>query len=488
MNPLTRFSRFIRSSVLNPLTTRQHFSTSTRDSPFDHYVTGRDFYPYDRLPANRDEVLRDALQAWRDNPLARRAVELPTEYIIGAGLTVECPEHEPTNAFLQKWWNHPENHMTTRVYELSDELTRSGELFIPLSTDYAGMTYIRAIPAANVLEIITNPWDTEQEWEMHERLGYDSPWLAEESNGMFGRAWPIHRPEHDTPDEYGIFPRSIIHYAVNRAVGGIHGESDIAPVTRWLVRYAAWLEDRVRLNRFRNLFLFFVKGKYRDAAERTTRQETLNANPPTSGSIMVGDESETWEVLSPKLESHEAGEDGLAIKKMVAAGTGNPLHFFAEPESSTRTTAESAGGPTFRRYEQRQRFFISFLQELATIAVRRRAMFDHHVSPRAEIIIKAGDITGRDNAALANSANAIYAVFSALRDRGLIDDPEVLRMVYRFSGESVNITQMLERGKAAPPPKTPEKSPGKSTSVDTFKAEGAKIDPETGDIVNVRSG
>ncbi len=76
---------------------------------------------------------------------------------------------------------------------------------------------------------------------------------------------------------------------------------------------------------------------------------------------------ETWSVIQPNLASQEAGEDGLAIKRMIAAGAGLPLHFLAEPESATRTTAESAGGPTFRHFEQRQRHFLWMLSDLARI-------------------------------------------------------------------------------------------------------------------------
>ena len=50
----------------------------------------------------------------------------------------------------------------------------------------------------------------------------------------------------------------MLHYAINRPVGAQWGESDLAPVLRWLSRYAAWLEDRARLNRFRNSFPYVV--------------------------------------------------------------------------------------------------------------------------------------------------------------------------------------------------------------------------------------
>jgi hypothetical protein len=246
------------------------------------------------------------------------------------------------------------------------------------------------------------------------------------------------------------------------------------------VRYAAWLEDRARLNRYRNTFIFWVKARFGSQAERLARQAELNANPPNPGSILVTDETEEWAVMSPKLESHEAGEDGLAIKKMIAAGSANPLHFLAEPESATRTTAESAGGPTFRHYEQRQLFFKWMLHDLVTVVVRRRKMVDRMVSTDAELIVTGTDISARDNAALATAASVIVAAMTTMRDRGLIDDAELLRIVYRFAGEVVDLEELLERGKKAPPPKLPPTPPERGGGHEASRTpDQVKIDPDT---------
>ena len=186
------------------------------------------------------------------------------------------------------------------------------------------------------------------------------------------------------PSDDGAWPTVALHYAINRPVAAAWGESDLAPLLRWLSRYSAWLEDRARLNRFRQIFMYVVRGLFGSKAERLARQNELNANPPNPGSILVTDAAtESWGVLHPQLDSFEAGEDGLALKKMLAAGSGNPLHFLAEPESSTRTTAEAAGGPTFRHYEQRQNFFMWMVGDRGPGGVvRRRARVDPAVRPR----------------------------------------------------------------------------------------------------------
>lgn len=468
-------------------------------------------YPRDRYDYDRETVLADALEAWRINPLARRIVELISQYVVGGGITVES-DHEATHDFIQDWWTHRLNNMPVRMYEWCEELSRSGELFILISTDPSGMSYMRAVPAADIQEIETAVNDLEQEIRIVEKpnlIGQgdrgsraDGRPPLQGSTMLEGRSWPVYNEMDEKRLENGSFDTVMVHYAVNRPVGAKHGESDLAPLLRWLVRYASWLEDRARLNRYRNTFIFWVKAKFASAEDRLRRQAELNANPPNPGSLLVSDDTETWSVLNPMLQSHEAATDGLALKKMIAAGAGVPLHFIAEPEGATRTTAESAGGPTFRHYQQRQNYFIWMIEDLAKIAIKRRKMVDRSVSTEEIIKINGSDISARDNASLATAASTIINAYYTLRAQGLIDDAELLRIAYKFSGELIDVEEMLKRGKVAgkllPPP---DASPGvgapgsggvgqppgndPTKNLPGIKMKPIEIDPITGEPVGL---
>lgn len=467
--------RFLSRIIAKEVEERVQAATRVLDDSRD-LLYASSAYPRDRRSSDRDEVLRDALEAWRVNPLARRIVSMMTQYVVGGGITVES-RHKGTNKFLAEWWDHPLNKMTTRIYEWCDELTRSGDLFVLVSTDQAGMSYVRAIPAADIQDIETAENDLEQELYIIEKPTSDlSNPARDRSMGLLeGRRWTAYNPALDAPGADGKLAAVMLHYAINRPVGAKFGESDLAPVLRWLARYAAWLEDRARLNRYRNTFVFWVKARFTNNAERLERQAELNRNPPNPGAILVTDESETWDVLSPKLESQDAAEDGLSLKKMVAVGAGLPMHFLAEPESATRTTAEASGGPTFRHLQQRQEYFLWLLKDLAQVVVRRRRFYDRRVNPDVEIQVNGTDISVRDNAALATAASTAISAFSALRDRGLIDDAELLRLAYRFAGEAADIADLLMRGAQAPPTGQPDSPEG--------QPEGITIDPVTGNPV-----
>ena len=379
--------------------------------------------PRDRQAYDRLQTMLDSFDAWRYNPLARRIIELTTQYAAGGGLHFSC-SNEGTRRFLDQFWTHRLNKMNLKINQFCDELSLSGNLFLLLSTDAAGMSYVRVVPATDVAEISSRENDVEQELSF----------LLKTQGLSAETSVPAYRPEMDEPGNEG-FRDVMLHFAVNRPSGSQWGEGDLTPVLKWLARYSSWLEDRVRLNRFRNAFVYVVKAHFSSENERNARQLQLTANPPAPGSILVTDESEEWSVLAPRLEALDASSDGLAIKKMIAAGVGLPLHFLAEPESSTKTTAEAAGSPTYRRFGERQRFLCAMVEELLRVVVRRRSLVDFSVDREEPIRVEGGDVSARDNRELAEAGDRIQTVAAGLLDRGAIDQNEYLRLVYRFMGE-----------------------------------------------------
>jgi hypothetical protein len=512
----TFLSRLTGRLFGSEITRRAQLAVAALDDSRDAIISGQSQLERDRFTADREEILRDALLAWRTNPLAKRIVALTTQYVIGDGFLV-ASRHQATHEFINKWWNHRLNRMDVRAGEWCDELTRSGNLIVLLSTDAAGMSYVRALPATQVQTIITRPNDVEQPLAIVEKMqwgaslvatgvgvqglplmnagatpymGVDptygvvstgaadpmgSPGQPNDGTGQPGRGpwtWPAYDEATDCQNPDGSFPTVALHYAINRPVAAAWGESDLAPLLRWLARYSNWLEDRARLNKYRQAFMYVVTGSFQSKADRLQRQNELNSNPPTPGSILVKDVGETWEILAPTLSAHEANEDGLALKKIIAAGSANPLHFLAEPEGSNKTTADAAGGPTFRHYEQRQNYFMWLLSDVMEVVANRRAMVDGTVDPEQEITLTGTDISARDNASLAQAAGLMVTALTNLRDRQVIDDAELLRMMYKFSGEDIEVEAMLARGKKAGVPLWPAGAPGTAPTTAGGEAAG----------------
>ena len=370
----------------------------------------------DRLNYDRRKILSDAITAWRSNPIGRRIIEITTEFVIGDGFSFSAPKN--VEKILRDFWRHPLNNLDEQLPEWADEAWRTGDLFLLVSVDPGGMAYVRALQSESINVIETTGNDYRQE-TFYKRDGMDeSPWPAYNPN------------QHQSA--------FLLHFPLSRAVGANFGESDLAPVMLWIKLYRQWLEDRAQLNYFRQMFSFVLQRPFANPAEKESyKRDFIAKMPKKSGGLMMLDPKETLSVLNPNLASFEAEADGLALKRMIAAGVGIPLHYLAEPESSTRTTAEAAGTPTFKRFKRRQQYLANAVQTLlqTVIAVRRRSIPNLPINPQIDILTP--DITERDNANLAISVQRIVTAFAPLYNAKLIPPREFIRLVYRFVAETM---------------------------------------------------
>jgi hypothetical protein len=123
---------------------------------------------------------------------------------------------------------------------------------------------------------------------------------------------------------------------------------------------AGHAENRVRVNWYKNSFLWRVKLEGVGPGDIESKQGQY-AQPPSPGSVIVTDETEEWTPVQPSIQAEDVKDDGKALRLMIAAGAGIPLHYLAEGESATRATAREMVGPTVKHYEHRQMFFCDML-------------------------------------------------------------------------------------------------------------------------------
>jgi hypothetical protein len=372
----------------------------------------------DRLNYDRANILTQAITAWRANPIARRIIEITTEFVMGDGWSFQSPKN--CERFLRSFWQHPLNNLDEQLPEWADEAWRTGDLFLLVSVDGGGQVYVRALPSESVGVIVTRDNDYRQE-------------VLYKRNSMDENPWPSYEPNTLV---YGV--PFVLHFPLNRAVGASFGESDLASVLYWIGLYRQWLEDRSRLNYFRQMFSFILQRPFTSQAEKDSYMRTFIAKlPKQSGGVLGLDANESLGVLNPNLASFEAEMDGLALKRMIASGVGIPMHYLAEPESSTRTTAEAAGTPTFKRFSRRQHYLMAVVQTLlqTVVAIRRKTYTNLPLRP--EITIVVPDITERDNANLAVAVQRIVTAFAPLYNAKIIEPKEFIRLVYRFASETM---------------------------------------------------
>jgi hypothetical protein len=426
----------------------------------------------------RKENLDDALDAWRSNPLARRIVSLCTDYVVGPGIVLRS-EVEWVQKFVAEFWSL--NRMHERMYDWCDELTRAGELFVVVRTDpVSGASFVRSMPAVWIDQVETDVDDYERETQYHQSavaLQNAQGAVASGSrvdDGLGGRWWAAASEDQVNTEQV------MLHYTINRPVGCVRGSSDLQPLLPWLRRYRDWLENRVRLNKFKTAFLWDVTVQGRPGQAEALRKKRFRyKTPPEPGSIIVHDDAETWNAVSPKIEAWDASADGKAIRLMVAAGAGIPLHFLAEGESATKATAAEMGDPTYRHYYRRQLMFGEMLKRLITVAIRRaNARGRGRAYADLRLQCKFPDITKHDNLQLAQSASWIARALESYARLGIVDKTTAMEMALRFAGELVDVEAVKRRiAEEGPLARVGLASPPKARSA---VAEGARCSSDGG--------
>ena len=304
-------------------------------------LTGR---PQDYDAGTIVELYNDALEAWRKNPIAWRIISITTDYVIGDRVAITSPKRDLAR-FIQAFWNHPQNRLNLRLEAMSDELARSGDLFVALFRNKIdGMSYIRFVTKDRIQQIETAPHDWETELVYLEVQDTGEP-----------RRW--YSPDHPDADKQ---PAIMLHYSVNRPVGALMGEGDLTTMLPWLQRYSRMLEDRVRLHWAMRAFLWIVTVP----SNKINEKQLQYSNPMDSGSIVVKDETEVWEAVNPALHGADAGNDMKAVRGMIDAGSGYPPHWRGEAADANLATAQAMQGPTERHLARRQKYFNFMLKDI----------------------------------------------------------------------------------------------------------------------------
>jgi hypothetical protein len=385
------------------------------DSPGWQNITPR---RHERDYAEIQELYTDALTAWRKNPIAWRAISITSDYVIGSDFHIHSPLPE-LERFIQAFWNHPKNLLDLRLVPMCDELSRSGDLFAALFRDPAGgMSYLRLVTKDCIQRIVTEPDDWETEIEYHETPSSGGQVTRGQVTGgqvtdlpLQARIW--HSPNHpEAPQQ----PAILLHYAVNRPVGALMGESDLATMIPWLLRYSRMLEDRLRLHWAARAFLYLVTVPSNKVESKAEQYRAA----PEAGSIIVKDETESWETMTPSLRGADASHDMKAVRNLIDAGSGFPPHWRGEGGDVNLATAEAMQGPPERHLAKRQQYFVYIIEDILYHAYQRAAGLGFYPAlpthDYAQLFsAEVPDVSLRDNTLLAQSARDMAQALSVLQ-------------------------------------------------------------------------
>jgi hypothetical protein len=422
---------------------RSRFDISPNLSTDDHWqtISGR---KHDRSWSEIQELYTDALTAWRKNPMAWRVINTTVNYVVGTGIHFTSPD-TVMDKFIHDFWNHRKNQMDLRLMPMVEEISRAGDLFVLLFRNMVdGMSYIRFVTKDQILKIETaaNDWETELVY-------YEVPPAGE----FQPRRWLS--PEHP---EAGMQDAVMLHYSVNKPIGALMGESDLTTIIPWLLRYSRMLEDRVRLHWAARAFLYLVTVPSNKVESKSVQYGSV----PESGSIVVKDESEQWETITPSLRGADASHDMKAVRQLIDAGSGFPPHWRGEGGEVNVATAEAMQAPPEKFLIKRQEYFVWMLEDILYQAFLRAVEIGAQpaitTTEYKDIFTPdVPDVTLRDNDQLASGAGKIAIAFSTLQNTILGKSDTLNRiaaeLTLKFAGEPQEdqvLDQIISEAKANP--------------------------------------
>lgn len=306
-----------------------------------------------------------AFEASTHNPLAHRAVEIETEFVLGRGVECKAKTDRGQQVWDQFW---KLNRMDNRLEEISGDIKVYGEVMLRYFPMPGRQMKIRSLDPAGIYDIITDQEDWESVYFYHQQ--------EQERAQLF--APPAGNIAPTGPTDAGAVTRYTIrqidaleidHYRINARSGEVRGRSDLFSALGYLKRLTDLLTSRVvRADmEARMVFDLMVSGTGTDV---TDMKNTLfpGGKPPEPGAVFGHNDKTKLEAF--QFSSNTQADDGSVeeLVEMCSLGTGVSRQYLWTAGKGTggaRAGALVATEPGQKRFEKRQRLIQRILQDMA---------------------------------------------------------------------------------------------------------------------------
>jgi len=318
------------------------------------------------------------------NPLIQRGINVAAHYVFGRGVEISSPD-EAANKTLEEFFER--NKLTLGQIALTDLERRKyydGNLFFCFFADTvdSGLVTVRTIDATEIMDIVTNPDDTDTPW-FYRRVWTERTFDAQ--NARMGtqtrEAWyPAlgYEPAEKIPqiNNYEVkWDNPILHRKCGAVSKWLYGCPLVYAAIDWAKTGKQWLEACYTVKKSLAQFAATITTKGgQQAAEGIKQQLQTNVatgssgpwdtNPPAiPGSLFVSGPDTVLKAFN----TQGAGGDPSEVKEyrnMVACVFGIPPTFLGDMETSNLATATTLDRPTELNFIEKQE---AWREDLVTI-------------------------------------------------------------------------------------------------------------------------
>ncbi|WP_431282714.1 hypothetical protein ACQW02_25455 [Humitalea sp. 24SJ18S-53] len=324
----------------------------------------------DLMPMDQQRMQELAAYVWEANPLANRMIELPVSFLLGEGVRLEVDATD-AQEWLEKFWNHPLNAMDINLVSHVRELAIFGEQCWPvIRNEVTGQVILGKVDPARITAVITDPDN-------------DAVVIGVEARNSRGdgalRTWRViyaaEEAELFSPATIALreaMDGDCFFFRINSLSSGVRGRSDLLAAIDHVDAHEQLMFGEVE----RSVVLRSVSWdvKMTGATQEQIDERARTTPAPSPLSVRFHNEAEEWELLTPTLNSADAGEATRLVRNHVLGGASIPQHWMADGGDVNLATASSMGEPTYKVFTQRQRLWRAILEDVAGYVVRSRLL------------------------------------------------------------------------------------------------------------------
>lgn len=376
----------------------------------------------DLSPVTQERARTVARYLHRQNPLARRLVEMTADFVVGDGLTFNAVD-EDVQEIINEFWNNPTMKMNLRHRDLVVDLAVNGELFLR-SYEENGKVMLGYIDPDRVRGVVKDPENAfvDQSIELF-------------SKRMAGGVEEIPIIQSRFTKAGLEFEGEVFAYFINRPVGATRGTPDSLALADWIDGYDQVMFNALDRASLMNSFIWDVTLKSADA-DQVSEWAKMHSYAPKAGTVRVHNDYETWQAVSPALGAAETETISRLIKNLILGGAGVPEGWFADGDSANRATLAAQGDPTYRMLTARQRLVGSVFEDIAQYVIAKAisaGRLPKGVDRTVTVILP--DPSVEDTKGIAAALPQLMGALAAAKDAKFISEDSARKVFLSITGQ-----------------------------------------------------
>lgn len=431
----------------------------------------------DLNPIDQERQRALARQQFFRNAIGGGLLDGMVSRVIGVGVQVKAAD-ERVQAAIERFLTDPDNDLEANLPRFETERLAYGELFLPLYlTKENADVRLGYLPPDQIDEVIWKQGDAKKALGcIQKRTGLGETqgrrlWIIPHPEPAWENRYPPH-PALTPQTEAGSVPgddglpvllpaengetlpqiaklleeQGDIHvagYLFYHRTGALvtgRGRSIYERINDWLKGADDYVFGELRNGVLRGRYLYqcTLKGAA-DATRVEQKKKELGTRPPAPGTILVHNDLEEWDVLSPGVTESSGIRDMItSVLGFIGVSCGTPKHELSAEDDVNRSTAKESRSQSINRGKRNQLELAACIRAWVGYAIDQKAhagQLPQDVDRGFEVVLP--ELDARDEAEVAQSVAQATAAMATAVDRELVLETDARAYLYQLMGREL---------------------------------------------------